>query len=70
MKKPESVNERALKIAAAVLEADGVCCRPGKCRRYYVDSQICRRCIRAWLISKARKELGIKNTNKKENHHV
>lgn len=59
MKKPESVNERALKIAAAVLEADGVCCRPGKCRRYYVDSQICRKCIKAWLISRAKRELNI-----------
>lgn len=59
MKKPESVNERALKIAAAVLEADGVCCRPGKCRRFYVDSQICRKCIKAWLISRAKRELKI-----------
>ena len=59
MKKQESVEQRALTIAATVLEVDGVCCRPGKCRRYYVDSQICRKCIKAWLISRAKRELNI-----------
>ena len=70
MKKPESVEERALKIAATVLEADGVCCRPGKCRRFYIDSQVCRKCIRSWLIAKAKKELGIKKKKQKEKNHV
>lgn len=41
------------------MQADGLCRYDSveKCRRVYVDEATCERCIRAWLISKAKKEL-------------
>lgn len=55
----ETVESRAVTIAAKILQAAGVCKYDdiSKCRRTYVDEQICEKCIRSWLVSKARKEL-------------
>lgn len=53
----ETVESRAVKVAAKVLYATGVCRydSPDKCRRVYPD---CEKCIRGWLMSKAKQELG------------
>ena len=51
----DTVDSRAVKIAAKIMQADGLSVE--KCRRVYVDEATCERCIRAWLISKAKKEL-------------
>ena len=58
-KKVESVEARAVKIAARILQAAGFCRyeNVAKCRRVYVDESTCDKCIELWLLSKARKEL-------------
>lgn len=59
MKKQSDV-ERALDIAARVLVAAGVCRYDSatKCRRVYPPTEKdCDRCVKSWLLSKARKEL-------------
>lgn len=55
----DTVDSRAVKIAAKVMQAAGLCRYEsiGKCRRVYVDEITCEKCIRSWLISKAKKEL-------------
>lgn len=55
----ETVEARAVKIAARVMQADGLCRYDSveKCRRIFVDEKVCEACIRGWLLSKARKEL-------------
>ena len=58
-KKKETVEARAVKIAAKVMQAAGLCRydSPANCRRVYVVEITCVKCMRAWLLSKARKEL-------------
>lgn len=55
----ETINIRAVRIAAKIMQAGGLCRHdnPMKCRRIHVDANICDKCIRAWLLAKARKEL-------------
>ena len=55
----ETVEARAVKIAATIMQASGLCRYDSvdKCRRVYTDEGTCERCIRAWLLAKARKEL-------------
>lgn len=55
----ETVEGRALKIAAQVMQAGGLCRydTPLKCHRLTVSPSVCDKCIRAWLISKAKKQL-------------
>lgn len=57
--KAETVEARAVKIAAKVMTAAGLCRHedPNDCQRAHYDSEICDRCIRAWLLTKARVEL-------------
>ncbi len=57
--KDETVEARAVKIAAKVMVADGLCRRedPEECKMGYLGSEKCERCIRAWLMTKARVEL-------------
>lgn len=59
MAKIETAESRAVKIAAKVMQAAGLCRydRPDKCRKIYVDEATCDRCIEKWLLAKARKEL-------------
>ena len=55
----ETVEARAVKIAARVMQAAGLCRYDSvdKCRRIFVDEKVCEGCIRGWLLGKARKEL-------------
>ena len=50
---------RAVKIAAKIMRAAGLCRyeSPMKCRRVYTNDIVCEKCIRDWLMAKARKEL-------------
>ena len=61
----DTTEARAVKIAAKVLQAAGVCRYDtvAKCRRVYVDDTTCEKCIRAWLLSKARQELKKEGAN-------
>ena len=54
----ETVEVRAVKIAARVMQAAGLCRYDSlaKCRRRHVDEKTCDKCIEAWLIAKARRE--------------
>ena len=64
--KTETVESMAVTIAAKVLQAAGVCRYDdfNKCRRVYVNETVCDKCIRSWLIAKAKSE--IKNANVKK----
>ncbi|MDE6518132.1 MAG: hypothetical protein K2L18_09860 [Acetatifactor sp.] len=55
----ETVDARAVKIAAKIMKAAGLCRydTPAKCSRISVDEATCDKCMRTWLRSKARKEL-------------
>lgn len=55
----ETVENRAVTIAAKVMQAAGLCRyeTPEQCHRVHVDETTCDKCIKAWLLSKARKEL-------------
>lgn len=55
----ETIEGRALRIAARIMQAAGLCKydNPMKCHRLYTDATTCDKCIRMWLIAKARKEL-------------
>lgn len=55
----DTIEIRAVKIAAKVLVNDGVCRYESvdQCRRLFVTEEVCRKCIRSWLLSKARSEL-------------
>lgn len=57
--KKDNVEQRAVKIAAKVMVAAGLCRYDtvDKCRRVYATEATCDACIRAWLLSKAGKEL-------------
>lgn len=55
----DSVESRALKIATEVMQAAGLCRHesPMQCKKIHVDRNICSKCIKAWLVAKAKKEL-------------
>lgn len=55
----DTVEARAVKIAAKVMQAAGLCRYESatSCRRIYTDEVTCDKCIRSWLLSKSRKEL-------------
>ena len=54
----ESVESRAVKIAAEIMVDNGICRygSPLKCRRVYTDEKICGKCIEKWILTKARKD--------------
>ena len=54
----DTVEARAVKIAAKVMQAAGLCRydSPTKCR-LFTDPKTCDACIRRWLLNKAKKEL-------------
>lgn len=64
-RKVDTVEKRAVRIAAVIMQAAGLCRydNVSKCRRVYVDDNTCVQCIRSWLFSKARAEI------KKEHEH-
>ena len=55
----ETVEQRAVKIAAKIMVAAGLCRyeTPMKCGKAYVCDSVCDKCIRSWLLSKARAAL-------------
>lgn len=55
----ETIEGRAVTIAAKIMTAAGLCRHdtPLKCKKFALDDSTCDKCIRAWLISKAKKEL-------------
>lgn len=50
---------RALKIAARIMQASGLCRHESveDRTRVFVDEKVCEKCIKSWLLAKARKEL-------------
>ena len=66
--KAETVEARAVKIAAKVMTAAGLCRYedPCDCPRAFFDSEVCDRCIRAWLLTKAKVELAREERMKRE----
>lgn len=55
----ETVERRAVHIAAVVLETAGMCRydSPAKCRKSYPCPDDCVRCIERWLLNKAKKKM-------------
>ena len=55
---PETVEARAVTIAAKIMVAAGLCRHdnPLKCKKF-TSALECEMCVRKWLISKAKKEL-------------
>lgn len=66
---PETEERRALVIAAKLMQEMG-CCKYErgslKCRRTYPTDEDCRRCIKNWLMAKARLELKREQSKKKK----
>lgn len=60
MAKAKTVEGRALEIAATIMQAAGLCRYDSvdKCRRLYPTETDCEHCIKNWLLTKARKEMG------------
>lgn len=58
----ETVEARAVKIAARIMQAAGLCRYDSyaKCRRVECDEDVCTKCIAKWLLNKAKKELEVK----------
>lgn len=58
-RKVETVEGRAVKIAAKVMQAAGLCRYDdfGKCRRLNPEPFVCDLCLERWLLAKARREL-------------
>ena len=65
----ETEERRALVIAAQLMQEMG-CCKYErgslKCRRTYPTDEDCRRCIKNWLMAKARRELKREQSKKKK----
>ena len=59
MKKQESIESRAVKIASAIMVNAGLCRYESatQCRRLTVSPSSCEGCLRRWLLTKAKKEL-------------
>lgn len=57
--KVETVEARAVRIAAQVMQAAGLCRydNVSKCHRVNVTEADCDKCIERWLLSKARREM-------------
>lgn len=58
----ETVEARAVEIAARMMQAAGFCRHesPMQCRRVCTDGKTCEKCIERWLLNKAKKELEAK----------
>lgn len=67
MKTPQTVEKRAVEIAALIMVRAGLCRYSSydKCRRLGpVSERDCARCIKLWLIGKAKKELAKEKEDK------
>lgn len=60
----KTVEAQAVKIAAKVMQAAGLCRydSPLACHRLTTDPATCDKCIEAWLLAKARRELRKEST--------
>lgn len=58
-KKPETVEGWAVKIAAKVMQAAGLCRYDdvSKCQRLNSEPFVCDLCLERWLLAKVRREL-------------
>lgn len=58
-RKPETVEVRALKIASVIMTEAGLCRyeTPNRCQRWMASEDACEKCIRVWLLNRARREL-------------
>lgn len=65
-RKVETVEGRAVKIAAKVMQAVGLCRYDdvSKCRRLNPEPFVCDLCLERWLLAKARQELKEANDGK------
>ncbi len=64
-----AINERAVKIAARIMQAAGLCSfdNPMKCRKTWPPSPWqCTECIKRWLLGKAKKELELEQEAKRQ----
>lgn len=59
MKRARTVEGQAVKVAARVMQAAGLCRYDdvSKCKRVYADAAACDACIERWLLQKGKKEL-------------
>ena len=67
MKTEQTVEKRAVEIAAMIMVRAGLCRYNivDKCRKAsYVSERDCARCIKLWLLGKARKELAKEKEDK------
>lgn len=71
MAKAKTVEGRALEIAATIMQAAGLCRYDSvdKCHRLFPSEEACERCIKTWLLTKARKELQLP-ARKTEADHI
>ena len=55
----DTIEARAVKIAARIMVADGLCRYESteQYKRVWISEQDCEKCIRSWLLSQARREL-------------
>lgn len=63
MKQKDTIEGRAVKIAATIMTNAGICRYESalQCRRIEVNPTICDRCITKWLLSKAKRQLEKEN---------
>ena len=67
MKTDQTVEKRAVEIAAVIMVRAGLCRYNivDKCRKAsYVSERDCARCIKLWLLSTAKKELAMEKEDK------
>ena len=67
MKNEQTVEKRAVEIAAVIMVRAGLCRFNSydKCRRFgLVSERDCARCIKLWLLGKAKKELAREKEDK------
>ena len=67
MKTEQTVEKRAVEIAAVIMVRAGLCRYSSydKCRKAsFVSERDCTRCIKLWLIGKAKKELAREKEDK------
>lgn len=71
MKTEQTVEKRAVEIAAAVMVRAGLCRYNSydKCWKVsFVSERDCTRCIKLWLLGKAKKELAGKRRTRAHDH--
>ncbi len=62
----ETIEGRAVKIAARILQENGFCPRPKGCTRVYLSDEGCTGCIKRYLIGAAKRKIAAKRAVKGE----